>query len=81
MISRNLLGRLGQLEARLPAARESFSITLQFIEPGSMAIVRTLVIENGQQKWLHAPGRSVDADEERAVAASKDAQMSAGVLR
>ena len=57
MISRTLSRRLRQLEARLqPARKDNFQMTVQFIEPGTMAVVSKLMIEDGQQSWWYAPG-------------------------
>jgi hypothetical protein len=55
MINTRLSQRLEKLEARSVTAAKEVTFTIRFIEPGTKAVVSTLVISDGMNKWWHAP--------------------------
>jgi hypothetical protein len=54
MINTRLSQRLKKLEARSVTVAKEVKITINFIEPGTKAVVSRLVISNGVNEWWHA---------------------------
>jgi hypothetical protein len=53
MINRTLERRLKQVEGLLrPAAQHQIRVRVNFVEPGTMAIVGGLIIEDGQNETM-----------------------------